>query len=160
MVNTVSKAILDGWVGKGVSAFCENDFSAPSQNHCAHFVSHVYGMAWGKTCGSMAAKKKSGGTTIRVHELYNKLRQRGKWDAAPANKNGVLVFLIAAGNVKHNIMANVSKKHVGIIWGGAVYNFANLEHKVVRDMNVDTFLRRINNTYHEPSLAMFYGVAQ
>jgi hypothetical protein len=69
----------------------------------------------------------------------------------------LLIFITRAANVKNNIMANVPQKHVGVYFGGAVYNFSNSGHKVVKDISPDTFLAKFQGVYRGDDLALFYG---
>ena len=160
MANVVTATLLDGWVGKGVSDFCDNDFSSPLQNHCAHFVSHVLGLTFGLCCGSMTSRRTSAGTSLRVNEIFNVLAHRGQWAEAPATTDGLLVFVTSAVNVRNNIMANVPRKHVGIVFSGAVYNFGNTQHMVRKDISLEAFRVRLGRTYHDDAIPLFYGVPQ
>ena len=108
----------------------------------------------------MTTKRKSLGASLRVNEVFNTLAVRGHWADAPATTDGILVFVTSAGNVRNNVMANVPRKHVGIVFSGAVYNFGNTEHMVRKDVSVEAFRVRLGRTYHDDAIPLFYGVPQ
>ncbi len=41
---------LSSTLGKTISDFCENKFTNPADNHCAHYVCHVLEVTSGYTC--------------------------------------------------------------------------------------------------------------
>lgn len=155
----ISLATIQGYVGKRISDICPNGFSAASQNHCAHFVSHVHGIQFGMLCGDMAFKTKKTGASIRCDELYNRLTKKGKWDDRPELSDGLLIFVLSARNVMDGIMANVPQKHVGVYFEGKVYNFSNSQHKVVADVSVEAFHNKFKHSYAGGDVSLFYGVA-
>jgi len=155
----ISLSTLQGYVGKPISDICSNGFSSPSQNHCAHFVSHVHGIKLGMLCGDMALKTKKTGSSIRCDEMYNRLTAKGPWDGKPALSNGLLIFVLSKRNIVNGTMLNVPQKHVGIHFGGKVYNFSNSHHKVVVDHSVDAFHSKFKNVYAGNDISLFYGVA-
>lgn len=146
-MNTVSAAILDAYVGKGMGEICANHFDSPSQNHCAHFVSHALGLQLGLLCGDMEYATRRTGASIRCDEVFNRLASRGPWASAPGVTDGLLCFVTNPGNVTNNVMANVPQKHVGIVWGGAVYNFGNTQHMVRKEPTVEAFRTRLDGVY-------------
>jgi hypothetical protein len=98
--------------------------------------------------------------SVRVHEIYNtlSLEKRGLWDAKTAYEDGTLVFVIERGNVDRNdVMANVGKKHVGILFNGEVYNYSNTGAKVIADGSPDAFLKKFKQVY-SPAATLFYGI--
>lgn len=155
----VSQQALAGYVGKGIEDICSNGFSSPSQNHCAHFVSHAHGIQLGMLCGDMAFKTRKTGASIRCDELYNALGRRGKWSDLAVPENGTLIFVLSARNVVGDRMQNVPQKHVGIYFGGQVYNFSNGQHKVVADASVDAFHQKFKRAYAGDDISLFYGIA-
>lgn len=62
----ISHADLNKYLGKSISEVCTNDFTSPSQNHCAHFVSHALGIQIGMLFGDMLNRTKQTG---RLHSL-------------------------------------------------------------------------------------------
>ena len=58
---SIALSDLQGNVGKSIGQICNNGFNSPSQNHCAHFVSHVLGIQLGTLCGDMAFKTRKTG---------------------------------------------------------------------------------------------------
>jgi hypothetical protein len=161
MTRTVTKAILDGYVGQGIGDICGNHFDSPEQNHCAHFVSHALEIQLGTLCGDMAYATRHTGATIRCDELYNRLPRRGDWANAPAATDGCLLFVTLTSNMVGTQMGNAPRKHVGIVFGGCVYNFGNSGHAVRREPTVDAFKSRMGHAYGGmDQVSFFYAVPQ
>jgi hypothetical protein len=152
-------ATLQGYEGKSIADICSNGFSSPAQNHCAHFVSHANGIQLGMLCGDMTFKTKKTGASIRCDELYNRLTLKGKWEDKPALSDGLLIFVLSARNVMSGVMVNAPQKHVGIYFGGKVYNFSNSQHKVVVDASVEAFHSKFKHIYSGNDVSLFFGVA-
>jgi hypothetical protein len=156
---SITLSTLQGYVGKSISDLCSNGFSSPAQNHCAHFVSHAIGIKLGMLCGDMAFKTRKTGASIRCDELYNRLALRGKWEDRPTMSDGILIFVLSAKNVVSGVMSPVPQKHVGIYYGGAVFNFSNSQKKVVADPSVDAFHKKFQSSYAGNDISLYYGVA-
>jgi len=155
-------ASLEGYVGKSIGDICGNGYAPASENHCAHFVGHALGIKLGLLCGNMGqdSKTRSTGASIRVHELYNQLAHRGKWEDKPASGDGLLIFVISAANVVRGIMNNIPKKHVGIHFGGQVFHYSNTQNKVVVESSVDVFHDKFKRNYGpRTDISLFFGVA-
>lgn len=146
-------------VGKPIADVCSNGFSSSTQNHCAHFVGHALGIQVGMLCGDMTYATRKTGASIRCDELYNGLGMKGPWDKRPAADNGILIFVLSARNVVGGRMLNVPQKHVGIHFGGQVFNFSNSQHKVVVDPSVEAFHDKFRRAYAGSDISLFYGVA-
>lgn len=82
--------------GQGIAKLCDGGYTDAGFNHCAHFVSHALGYSFGFTCKGMTGKGSSP-STIRVHELFARCPQVGKW--ADFKGMSCLVFVTDAGNV-------------------------------------------------------------
>ena len=150
---------LHGYVGKSITDLCSNHYDTPSQSHCAHFVSHVLNIKLGTLCGDMAFKTRRTGASIRCNELFNLLNDRGRWEERQATVDGLLIFVTSAKNVVNNFMRDAPQKHVGIYYGGRVYNFSNGHHRVVVDPTVDEFHNKFKHVYRGGDISLFYGVA-
>lgn len=155
---SITQEQLQAYVGKSIADICANAFAAPTQNHCAHFVSHALSLQLGMLCGDMAFKTRKTGASIRCDELYNKLSKTGPWEDKTMATDGVLIFVLSARNVINGVMMNVPQKHVGIYGGGKVYNFSNSQHKVVADPSVDAFHKKFKLTYAGNDISLFYGI--
>lgn len=151
---------LQNYVGKSIGDICGNGFSSSSQNHCAHFVSHVLEIQGGVLCGDMAWDTRKTGASIRCDEVYNRLSSKGKWEDRPAASDGLLIFVLSAANVVGGIMQNVPQKHVGIYFGGQVFNYSNSQQKVVADSSVEAFHGKFKTSYAGGDISLFYGVVQ
>lgn len=149
---------LESLVGKPIKNICTLGYDDSSENHCAHFVSHALEIQCATLCGDMKFDTRHKGATIRVHELFNNLNQRGAWDDRPQKATALLVFVTAAGNVRQNQMQNVPQKHVGILYNGGVYNYSNTLHRVVRDASVDLFHGKFKRAYRGPDVSLYYGI--
>ena len=160
MVARLTGKALEGWVGKEISAICGNAFANRAHNHCAHFVGHVLELKHGLKCSQMTHKPPSPGASIRCNELYNALPLRGPWDKAPTTKDGLLIFATSKSNVVANKMANHPRKHVGIVWNGAVFNYGNGEDKVRMEPTVEAFRKRMADAYKDPKIGLYYAVPQ
>jgi hypothetical protein len=151
---------LDRYVDKSVEDFCEFHFGKidDSENHCAHFVSHVLGLQVGTTCESLldwahtkanykAGLKGKKGYTVRVNDLYNSLKVTGDWSdsvAAPC-----LVFTTPPHNFLNKErmrMGSFKNKHVGIYSGTHIYNYGNTLDKVRKDTPAE-FLAHFRKIY-------------
>ena len=141
------------YLGKHIKDICGNQFHKDSDNHCAHFVSHVKGIAVGYLCRNMTGKGK-GGASIRVHEIFAKCPDVGKWDDRPAAVSECLAFVTDSKNVDvtKKTMANVPKKHVGIYKGGSVYHYSNTKNKVVKQ-TPEQFKKHYTGT----TIEVYYG---
>ncbi len=49
----VTEASLNALLGKHIRDVCPLGYSADTDNHCAHFVSHVLGFQFNTTCRTM-----------------------------------------------------------------------------------------------------------
>lgn len=155
----ISLNTLQESVGQGIEAICSNGFTSSSQNHCAHYVSHTLDIKLGMLCGDMKFETKKTGASIRCDELYNRLLLKGPWDNRPAASDGLLIFVLSARSVSGGVMLNVPQKHVGIHFGGKVYNFSNSQHKVVADASVEAFHAKFKKAYSGGDISLFYGLA-
>lgn len=153
----LSESTLRGYLGKHIRDICPIGYAADTDNHCAHFVSHVLGYQYGATCRTM---KNGQGTpaSIRVQELFPRCVSVGTWDQLPVPLFWGLVFITRASNVNLNTktMQNVPRKHVGIFYGGArtIYHYSNSRRQVVCQ-SPEEFSRH----YSAPDNAMFWGAA-
>lgn len=143
----------EDYLGKHIKDICGNGFHKESDNHCAHFVSHVKSIQVGLLCRQMTGQG-TGGASIRVHEIFARCPQVGKWDARPATASMCLAFVTDERNVDlaRKKMTNVPRKHVGIFQGGFVYHYSNSQNKVVKQ-TPEQFKRH----YSGDTIAVFYG---
>ena len=142
---------LDGYKGKHIKEICGNKYDDESDNHCAHFVSHVMGFGFGTTCRTMGSGK-APGAAIRVHETFGMCPAVGAWDSL--KENACLVFVTDKSNVElaKKLMVNVPKKHVGIHVGGTIWHYSNSQSKVVTQVPSEY-------VHHYPGagIALFWG---
>lgn len=158
MAPTVTAANLQGFLGKPIKDICSLGFDDGAENHCAHFVSHALGIHCATLCGDMKFATRHKGATIKVHELFNNLTQRGSWQDRPKGGSPVLIFVTSASNVTNNQMANVPQKHVGIACDSGVYNYSNTLHRVICDASIELFHSKFKHAYHGSDISIYYGV--
>jgi len=148
---------LRSLLGKHIRDVCPNGYDSDSDNHCAHFVSHVLGYQFGATCRMM-----QGGTgtpaCIRVQEVMPRCLQIGNWDDLPTPLFWGLVFITKASNVnvQKKTIVNVPRKHIGIFIGGGptIYHYSNKRRQVVSETP-----EQFSKHYDPPYNAMFWGSA-
>lgn len=156
---SVSLAALVGFVGKPISSICQNKFCSPTQNHCAHFVSHAHDLQLGVLCGDMLFATKGTGASIRCDDLFNRLATRGTWEERPSFADGLLIFVLSAQHVRGGRMMDVPRKHVGIHFGGQVYHYSNTQGRVVVDVSVKAFHDKFKQAYRSSDVSLFYAFA-
>jgi hypothetical protein len=149
----ITQQQLDGYLGKAIGEICPNAYTSTADNHCAHFVAHVLGYQFGVTC-RMMGNGKGVGATLRVQELFPKCPSVGVWSLRPASLSTCLVFITRAANVNlaGKVMANVPRKHVGILFGGFIWHYSNSQQQVVKQTPSQFAFH-----YPSPDNAMFYG---
>jgi hypothetical protein len=149
----ITQQQLDGYLGKAIGEICPNAYASTADNHCAHFVAHALGYKFGVTC-QMMGNGKGVGATLRVQELFPKCPSVGVWSLRPAALTTCLVFITRAANVNlaGKVMANVPRKHVGILFGGFIWHYSNSQQQVVKQTPSQFALH-----YPSPDNAMFYG---
>jgi len=148
---------LNTYLDKHIGDLCKVGYKNNSDNHCAHFVSHVLGISSGTTCKNMVRSSETG-ASIRVHELFPLCPTVGKWSDLSTDTQIGLVFILNAGNVnlKTKTMANVPKKHVGIFCrdsgNNKIWHYSNSKNKVVSQTPEE-----FSKHYSSPNNAMFWG---
>jgi len=144
---------LSKFEGQRIDAICDCAYHNDADNHCAHFVSHALGLGFGFTCKDMTGKGTKG-ANIRVHEIFARCTQVGKWIDRPALLNVSLVFVTSAKNVNlaTKRMDNVPKKHIGIYNHGSIWHYSNTGDKVVK-LLPEQFARH----YVGSDIELFYG---
>jgi hypothetical protein len=149
----ITEATLDGLLGKNIASICTVGYANATDNHCAHFVSHVLGYQFGFTCRGMV---NGPGTpaTIRVQELFPRCPSVGTWATRPPHLTHCLVFITNASNVNlaARTMVNVPRKHVGIFVDGHIWHYSNSRDQVVKQTP-----EQFSHHYAPPSNAMFFG---
>jgi hypothetical protein len=150
----ITVADLNGYLGKNISAICANNYARPADNHCAHFVSHALNYSFGYTCKMAVAGATHPGANLRVHEVFSRCLNVGRWDDKPAVLTSCLIFVTGASNVHlaTKSMDNVPRKHIGIYIGGTIWHYSNSHHKVVTQVPAE-FIKH----YPGPGIALFYG---
>ncbi len=150
---------LKQYLGDHIGKICANNYRHDSDNHCAHFVSHVFGSRFGFKCRNMSAKSDSTtAASIRVHEIFASCPDVGEWSSKPASTMFCLAGVTSASNVDLTAksMRNHPRKHIWIIHNGMIFHYSNSRDKVVeqppaafanhysgRDINVDYGIMRV-----------------
>jgi len=152
----MSKVKLDGYLNKHISEICGVGYSRNSDNHCAHFISHVLGLKFGYTCGMMVHSNKPAGS-IRVQEVFPKCEEVGPWDTLSDSLESGLIFITHANNVniEDKVMLNVPRKHVGIFYGNEIKKVWHYSNS--RNMVVSQSIEAFSQHYRAPDNALFWG---
>ncbi|WP_213998521.1 hypothetical protein [Arsukibacterium sp.] len=146
---------IDTNLNQHISHLCPFSIgSNNSQNHCAHFVSHVMGYEFpGPTCKNFTwddKQKAEAGATIRVDDIFKRSKETGLLEDKNAALTECLIFVTLASNVRMAdgalVMGNHPRKHIGILSHGKVWNYSNTGNKVVAD-NLEAFKTKFTNAY-------------
>jgi hypothetical protein len=153
----LTETVLSSLLGKHIREICPLGYAADTDNHCAHFVSHVLGFQFDTTCRTMVTGTGTS-ASIRVQDVFSHCLQVGNWNGLPTPLYWGLVFITNANNVNINSkqMVNIPRKHVGIFFGGlrSIYHYSNSRHQVVTQTPAE-----FSNHYPAPDNAMFWGSA-
>ncbi len=154
-------------LGKKISDLCAFSLAKKrSENHCAHYVSHMMGYELpGATCKNATWAEKqqpAKGATIRVNDLFGACPATGLLKDKPAAMTECLIFVTLDTNVTVSgtklKMNNHPRKHVGILHKGKVWNYSNSQNKVVADL-LPAFQAKFTNAYRTPgsTVEFYYG---
>ncbi len=154
-------------LSKSIDAFCPFSIGKNrSQNHCAHYVSHIMGYEFtGPTCKNFTwadKQKPAKGATIRVDDLFKRSLNVDLLANKPAELTECLIFVTLDSNVKKVgnklVMGNHPRKHIGILYQGKVWNYSNTNNRVVSDL-LAIFITKFTNAYKTPSsnVEFYYG---
>lgn len=137
-----------------------------SQNHCAHYVSHIMGYEFaGPTCKNFTwadKQKPAKGATIRVDDLFKLSLNVDLLANKPTTLTECLIFVTLDSNVKKIsnklVMGNHPRKHIGILYQGNVWNYSNTNNRVVSDL-LATFITKFTNAYKTSgsNVEFYYG---
>lgn len=130
----ISVPQLDSWLNKQISEICLNGYAKASDNHCAHFVSHVLSLNFGYTCQRHTGQQHPG-ANLRVHELFASCPSVQEINSSDVSCKG-LVFVSASGNFVtrggKTTLNNIPKKHIGLLLSGLVWHYSNQQQMVVK----------------------------
>jgi hypothetical protein len=146
----LNESLLNSYLDLHIGDVCLNAYKDDSDNHCAHFVNHAMQMTFGYTCDKIVPAKQriAVGSNVRVHETFDQCPSKEKIETT-ASKTG-LCFVSLAGNfVKVGStyqLANVPKKHIGVMVGNNVWHYSNSKHKVVKQTLAEFILHYSGQT--------------
>lgn len=150
--------LLNSYLGKHISDICLNEYTKDSDNHCAHFVSHVLTLNFGLTCMSMGKKKIATGANLRVHEVFARCPSVSEIISCDPNQRG-LIFISAPKNFHKDksspnghVLRNVPKKHIGILLNGKIWHYSNSKRQVVQQ-TIPEFIHH----YRKQANALWWG---
>ena len=152
---TVGYSKLGSYLNKNIRDICPNHFDDNNLSHCAHFVSHVLGIASGYTCDRMVRGSNGAKANIRVQELFGMwCPEVGAWALKPLRLTQGLIFVTDPRNVNVTTkkMDNVTNKHVGIFVGNNVWHYSKSQKKVVYVTTA-----QFSNIYPGVKNGLFYG---
>jgi hypothetical protein len=150
----ITQQQLDALVGKPIGEICGNGYTNPHDDHCAHFVSHVIGFDFGRTCRMMGTAK-APGANLQIQDVFAKCPRVGLWSLRPTILKTCLVFLTKSTNVNLSAktIADVPRQHVGIYLNGQIWHYSNRQQKVVRQTAT-----QFGQHHSAPDNAMFFGL--
>lgn len=155
---TLTADLLNTYLGKSIGEICDMGYASASDNHCAHFVSHVMGIKGPANCRLMADNRKANkdaGVMVRVHELFERCPERYELIMTQLDQQG-LIFVSDKSNFRlvgrTSVLDNVPKKHVGVLFNGTVWHYSNSKSKVVK-MGMAEF----SHHYPKQQNALWFG---
>ena len=161
-----SPPALTDYLGKKIDQICPFSIGKnSSENHCAHFVSHVMEYEFAETCKNytLADKQAAGkGAAIRVNNIFNVAPGVGPWTDRPLGLTSCLIFVTISGNMtkgaKQPEMKNGTKKHIGIFIDGVVWHYNNSRAGVAKDQE-KIFITKFEHNYITAgnTVEFFYG---
>lgn len=141
--SNLSESTLNTYLGLDIKDICSNSYHDASENHCAHFVSHVLGLHFGYTCREMvqSGKRLAPGANVRVHEVFAACPNVEELRECPLH-GAALIFVSAPSNFRmlgSSVfpgaapvqMLNVPNKHIGFLVSGRVYHYSNSRDQVI-----------------------------
>jgi hypothetical protein len=147
--------LLLGLVGQPIGAICRNGFDDPEASHCAHFVSHLFGLDFGCTCADLTGGTAQAGN-VRVHEIFAHCWRVGPWaDADPTADALIFVSRESAFDAAARTMINIPNKHIGIYCAGDVFHYSS-RHQSVLKKSVNEFLSYFEAIYGANQV-LFFG---
>ncbi len=149
--NAASQLNLEPYIGKSVVDFCGKYGSVgDSENHCAHFVSHVLQLRipGAALCSNVGGEESSwsyverrNGYCVRVNQVFNSCKNRARWNDNSIPRVPFFVVATVPANIESEdplTIGTMSRKHIGIYVGGMIYNYGNASD-AVRKVSVATF---------------------
>ena len=126
----LTPSLLQTYAGQPIKNICPHGYDARADNHCAHFVAHVLQLDFGLTCAMMKGGH-SIGANIRVQELFARCPSTREVIECPTTGEG-LIFVSAVSSFAGapGVIANVPKKHVGLVMNGLVWHYSNTRSRV------------------------------
>lgn len=142
---------LEAYLGQSVKDFCGRYGDIDdSENHCAHFVSHVLQLRipGAALCSNVGGSdypyhERRNGFCIRVNQVFNSCKNRAIWTDDSAPQSVCFVVATIAGNIISQnplTIGSMRKKHIGFYVAGWVYNYGNTNDKV-RKSAINDFKR-------------------
>jgi len=125
----ITETLLNSYLGLHIADICPGRYTSDDDSHCAHFVSHVLGLDFRRTCGA--------GANIRVQEIFERCTGVYEFNSCPTVVSG-LIFVSDTRNFIVNpriapnghTIQNVSDKHIGIILNGKIWHYSNTQRQV------------------------------
>lgn len=157
---------LQPYLGKNIGQLCPFSLGKDNtQNHCAHFVSHIMGYEqFAVNCRNQTSADKQipgKGVAIRVDEIFNVTPDRDLWGQRPGGLTSCLIFvtitsnMIRAGNQLR--MQKNPSKHIGFFIDDVVWHYSNGQDKVVKE-HVILFVKKFYAEYRKYGQPeFFYG---
>ena len=132
---------LETYLEQSVKDFCGKYGDVDdSENHCAHFVSHVLQLRipGAALCSNVAGsgysyEERRQGFCIRVNQVFNSCKNRAYWNDKSLPSQVCFIVATIEANVESKdplTIGTMKQKHIGFYSGGWVYNYGNKNDKV------------------------------
>ena len=155
----VTASLLDEYFGRAIGDICPNGYDATGNehNHCAHFVSHVLGYGFARTCHRMVvpSQRRGRAATRSVKEIFNRSTNRRVIDDSTPLWSPGLIFLTRSSNLVQERsgleLRGSMTRHMGIGVGLTVWHYSNRRRKVMKQ-SIASFL-----SHFRGNTVMVYG---
>lgn len=165
--STITDADLAKVLGKHIKDICDVGYDTASDNHCAHFVSHVMGYHTGAvTCANLswelrqAARKKGfNGATLRVDDVFKKCPEVGEWDKKKPALKTCLAFITKKSvvDVENKTMGAIPQKHIGIFCSNKIWHYSNSRNKDVSQTEAEFRKHYGSSSKAQETYQVYYG---
>lgn len=144
----VTAPLLASYEGMDIGSICLNGYASTGSghNHCAHFVAHVLGYHFGRTCERMVSHSQRLGdrATRSVKEIFRRCANKQVVLQSQRYQPAKILFVTPESNLRQQngelSLGGSMTRHMGIACGVFVWHYSNRQRKVVKQV-ADTFPR-------------------
>jgi len=147
----LTQDLLNSYVDHSIAEICPHGYDSSADNHCAHFVAHALQLGFGLTCAKMRGR--GGGANLRVQEIFRQCDTRREILVCPSTGQG-LIFVSGERSFSGTPtrIANVPRKHIGVLFNGRVWHYSNRKQRVITETPAE-FLYH----YRHQKNSLWYG---